>query len=149
MSSAAPSVVPAEASRTAAAEAALAVASSSASTFTSEEGGVASVPAADAAVTVASSATLRRMYERKEDMRPAVGGGAVTGSGPMSTATPMPTVEVTVAVVPATASLAVSREGGAARIVAAEVTGTVASPLTSEGTVGKWEAELPPVLVSR
>ena len=35
---------------------------------------MASVPAADAAVAVASSATLRRMYERKEDMRPAVGG---------------------------------------------------------------------------
>ena len=60
--------------RTAAAEAAFAVAPSSASTFTSGEGGVASVPAADAAVAVASSATLRRMYERKEDMRPAVGG---------------------------------------------------------------------------
>ena len=105
--------------------------------------------AADAAVAVASSATLRRMYERKEDMRPAVGGGAVTGSGSVSTATPTPAVEVAVAVVPATASIAASREGGAVRIVTVEVTGTVASSVASEGTVGKWEAELPPVPVSR
>ena len=110
---------------------------------------MASASAADAAVAVASSAILRRMYERKEDMRPAVGGGAVTGSGSVSTATPTPAVEVAVAVVPATASLAASREGGAVRIVTVEVTGTVASLVASEGTVGKWEAELPPVPVSR
>ena len=69
---------------TAVAEVACAVAPSMASTFTSGGGGVANVSVADVAVAVASSATLRRMYERKEDMRPAVGGGAVTGSGPVS-----------------------------------------------------------------
>ena len=61
---------------------------------------MASVPAADVAVAVASSAdaavavvlsaTLRRMYERKEDMRPAVGGSVVIGTGSVSTATPTP-----------------------------------------------------------
>ena len=44
------------------------VAPSLTSMFTSGEGGVASVSAADAAVAVASSAARRRMYERKEDM---------------------------------------------------------------------------------
>ena len=111
---------------------------------------MASAPAADVAVARrASSATLRRMYERKEDMRPAVGGAVVTGTGSVSTATPTPAVEVAVAVVPATASTAASREGEAVRIVTVEVTGTVASPVASEGTVEKWEAELPPVPVSR
>ena len=110
---------------------------------------MASVPAADAAVAVASSATLRRMYERKEDMRPAVGGTVVIGTGSVPTSTPTPAVEVAVAVAPATASTVASREGEAVRIVAVEVTGTVASPAASEGTVGKWEAELPPLPVSR
>ena len=110
---------------------------------------MASIPAADATVTVTSSATLRRMYERKEDMRPAVGGAAVTGSGSVSTATPTPAMEVAVAVIPATASIAASREGEAVRTVAVEVTGTVASSAASEGTVGKREAERPPVPVSR
>ena len=76
-----------------AAEAAFAVSPPVASTSISREGCVASVPAAGAAVAVASSATLRRMYERKEDMCPAVGGGAVTGSGSVSTATPTPVVD--------------------------------------------------------
>ena len=54
----------------AAVESAFAVAPSLAATSTSGEGGVASVPAVDAAVAAASSAILRRMYERKEDMCP-------------------------------------------------------------------------------
>ena len=110
---------------------------------------MASVPAADAAVAVASSATLRRMYERKEDMRPAVGGTVVIGTGSVSTSMPTPAVEVAVAVAPATVSTVASREGEAFRIVTVEVTGTVASSVASEGTVGKWGAELPPVPVSR
>ena len=131
----------------AAVESAFAVAPSLAATSTSGEGGAASVPAADAAVVAALSATLRRMYERKEDMRPAVGGGE-------SEPDPCPPPcqrrpEVAVAVAPATASTVASREGEAARIVAVEVTGTVTSPAASEGTVEKWEAELPPLPVSR
>ena len=126
----------------AAVESAFAVAPSLAATSTSREGGAASVPAVDAAVVAALSAMLRRMYERKEDMRPAVG----TGSAPTSMSAP---AEVAVAVAPATASTVASREGEAARIVAVEVTGTVTSPAASEGTVEKWEAELPPLPVSR
>ena len=126
----------------AAVESAFAVAPSLAATSTSREGGAASVPAVDAAVVAALSAMLRRMYERKEDMRPAVG----TGSAPTSMSAP---AEVAVAVAPATASTVASREGEAARIVAAEVTGTVTSSAASEGTVEKWEAELPPLPASR
>ena len=107
------------------------------------------VSAADAAAAVALSATLRRMYERKEDMRPAVGGSVVIGTGSVTTATPTPAMEVAVTAVSATVSIAVSSEGGAVRIVAVEVTGTVTSPAASEGTVEKWEAELPPLPVSR
>ena len=134
---------------TAAAEAALAVAPSLTPTSPSGEGGVANVSAADAAAAVAPSATLRRMYERKEDMCPAVGGTAVIGTGPMSTSTPASVVEVAVAVAPATVPTVASREGEAARIATVEVTGTVTSPAASEGIVGKWEAELPPAPVSR
>ena len=131
------------------AEAVCAASPSVISASTSGEGCVASVPAADVAVVVVLSATLRRMYERKEDMCPAVGGAAATGTGSVSTATPTPVVEVAVAVVPATISMAVSGEREAARIVAVEVAGTVASPLASEGTIGKWGVELPPAPVSR
>ena len=126
----------------AAVESAFAVAPLLAATSTSREGGAASVPAVDAAVVAALSAMFRRMYERKEDMRPAVG----TGSAPTSMSAP---AEVAIAVAPATASTVASREGEAARIVAVEVTGTVTSPAASEGTVEKWEAELPPLPVSR
>ena len=62
---------------TTAAEAAFAVAPSVASTFTSGEGGVASVPTADAAVAMSPSAALWRMHERKEDMRSEVGGAVM------------------------------------------------------------------------
>ena len=110
---------------------------------------MASVSVADAAVAVASPATLWRMYERKEDMLPAGGGTVVTGTGSVSTSMPTPAVEVTVAVALATVSTAASREGEASRIVAVEVTGAVASSAASEGTVGKWGAELPPVPASR
>ena len=110
---------------------------------------MASVSAADAAVAVASSATLRRMYERKEDMRPAVGGAVVIGTGSVSTSMPTPAVEVAVAVAPTAVSTVASREGEATRIVTAEATGIVASSAASGGIVGKWGAELPPVPVSR
>ena len=95
--------------------------------FTPGEGGVASVSAVDAAVAVASSAILRRMYERKEDMRPAVGGAVVIGTGSVSTSMPTPAVEVAVAVAPATVSTVASRKGGAFRIVTVEVAVAVAS----------------------
>ena len=117
--------------------------------FRPEGGGEASASVADAAAAVASSAILRRMYERKEDMRPAVGGTVVIGTGSVSTSMPTPAVEVAVAVAPAAVSTVASREEEAARIVAAEATGTVASSAASEGTVGKWGVELPPVPVSR
>ena len=135
-------LLPDDPKEAAAVESAFAVAPSSTATSTSREGGAASIPAVDAAVAVALSAMLRRMYERKEDMLPAVG----TGSAPTSTSAP---AEVAVAVAPATASTVASREGEAARIVAAEATGTVTSPAASEGTVEKWEAELPPLPVSQ
>ena len=114
----------------------------------SSEGCVASVPAADAAAAAASPATLRRMYERKEDMCPAVGGTVVIGTGSAPTSTAV-LAKAAVAVAPATASAVASREGEAVRIVAVEVTGAVASSIASEGTVGKWEAELPSVPVPR
>ena len=128
--------------------AACAVEPSVASTSASGEGCVTRVSAADAAVAVALSATLRRMYERKEDMRPAVGGTVVigTGSAPTSTAAP---AEVAVAVAPATASAVASKKGEAFRIVTVEVAVAVASSAASEGTVGRWGAELSPVPVSR
>ena len=107
------------------------------------------VSAADAAVAVASSATLRRMYERKEDMRPAVGGSVVIGTGSVSTSMPTPAVEAAVAVAPAMVSTVASRKGEAFRIVTVEVAVAVASSAASEGTVGKRGAELPPVPVSR
>ena len=86
---------------TVAAKAELAVAPSSASTCPSEEGGVAGVPAVGAAIAVALSAARRRMYERKEDMRSAVGGGATVGLGSVSTSMPVPAAEAAVAVAPA------------------------------------------------
>ena len=107
------------------------------------------VSAADAAVAVASSATLRRMYERKEDMRPAVGGSVVIGTGSVSTAMPTPAVEAAVAVAPAMVSTVASRKGEACRMVAVEVAVAVASSAASEGTVGKWGAELPSALVTQ
>ena len=110
---------------------------------------MASVPVAGAVVAVASSVTLRRMYERKEDMLPAVGGAVVIGTVSVSTSMSMPAVEVAAAVVPAAVSTVASREGGAAEIVPVEVTGTAASPATSEGTIGKWGDELPRVPASR
>ena len=126
-----------------AAKAGLAVAPSLASTLTSGEEGVASVPAADAAVAVVSSATRRRMYERKEDMRSAVGGTVAIGARSVSTSMPTPAVEVAVAVAPATVSTVASRKGGAFRIVTVEVAVAVASSVSSEGTVGKWGAPMP------
>ena len=105
--------------------------------------------AADAAVAAALSATLRRMNERKEEMCPAVGGSAVIGTGSVSTSMPTPAVEAAVAVAPAMVSTVASRKGEACRIVAVEVAGAVASSTASEGTVGKWGAELPPVPVSQ
>ena len=132
-----------------AAKAGLAVAPSLASTLISGEEGVASDPAADAAVAVVSSATRRRMYERKDDMRSAVGGTVAIGTRSVSTSMPTPAVEVAVAVAPAAVSTVASREGEAARIVTAEATGIVASSAASEGIVGKWGAELPPVPVPR
>ena len=107
------------------------------------------VSVADAAVAVASSATLRRMYERKEDMRPAVGGAVVIGTGSVSTSMPTPAVEVAVAVALATVSTVASRKGEAFRIVTVEVAVAVASSVASEGTVGKWGAELPSALVAQ
>ena len=128
--------------------AACAVSPSVTPTPASGEGCVASVPVVDVAAAVASPATLRRMYERKEDMCPAVGGTVVIGTGSAPTSTAV-LAEAAVAVAPATASAVASREGEAARIVAVEVTGTVTSPAASEGTVEKWEAELPPLPASR
>ena len=110
---------------------------------------MASVPAADAAVAVASSATLWRMYERKEDMLPAVGGTVAIGTGSVPTSMPTPAVEVAVAVALATVATVVSRKGEAPRIVTVEVAVAVAPSVASEGTVEKWGAELPPVPVSR
>ena len=99
---------------TTAAEAAFAVAPSVASTFTSGEGGVASVPTADAAVAMSSSAALWRMHERKEDMRSAVGGAAMAGIGSVPTSMPVPAAEAAVAV----ASAAVpGPRGGALAVV--------------------------------
>jgi len=88
------------------------------------------------------------MYERKEDMRPAV-GGSVVGTGPASTSMPTPVVEATVAVAPAMVSTVASRKGEAFRIVTVEVVVAVASSAASEGTVGKRGAELPPTPASR
>ena len=105
--------------------------------------------AADAAVAAAPSATLRRMNERKEEMCPAVGGSAVIGTGSVSTSMPTPAVEAAVAVAPAMVSTVASRKGEACRIVAVEVAGAVASSTASEGTVGKWGAELPSALVAQ
>ena len=106
--------------------------------------------AVDVAVAMASSVTRRRTYERKEDMSSALGGAVVAGTGSVPTASmPTPAVEVAVAVALATVSTVASRKGEAFRIVAVEVTGAVASSVASEGTVGKWEAELPSVPVSR
>ena len=110
---------------------------------------MASAPAADAAVAVASSATRRRMHERKEDMCPAVGGTVVIGTGSVPHSMPTSTVEVAVAVAPAAVSTVASREEEAARIVAAEATGIVALSAASEGILGRWGVELPPVPVSR
>ena len=135
-------LLPDDPGEAAAVESAFAVAPLLGATSTSREGSAASVPAVDAAVVAALSAMLRRMYERKEDMRPAVG----TGTAPTSMSAP---AEVVIAVAPATAPTVASREGEAARIVAVEVPGTVTSPAVSEGTVEKWEAELPPLPVSR
>jgi len=89
------------------------------------------------------------MYERKEDMCPAVGGTVVIGTGSVPTSMPTPAVEAAAAVAPAAVSTVAAREGGAARIVTAEATGIVASSAASEGIVGKWGVELPPVPVSR
>ena len=110
---------------------------------------MASVPAADAAVAMASSAARRRMYERKEDMCSAVGGAVVVGTGSVPTSMSTPAVEVAVAVAPAAVSTVASREEEAARIMAADVVGIVVSSAASEGILGKWGAELPPVPVSR
>ena len=110
---------------------------------------MASASAADAAVAVASSAARRRMYERKEDMCSAVGGTVVIGTGSVRNSTLTSAVEVAIAVAPAVVSTVASREGEAVRIVAAEATGIVVLSAASEGILGKWGAELPPVLASR
>jgi hypothetical protein len=83
------------------------------------------------------------MYERKEDMRPAVGGSVVIGTGPVSASMPTPAVEAAVAVAPEMVSTVASRKGEAFRIVTMEVAVAVASSVSSEGTVGKWGAPMP------
>ena len=110
---------------------------------------MADAPAADVVVAVVSSATLRRMYERKEEMCLAVGGTVAIGTGSVPTSMPTPAVEVAVAVALATVSTVASRKGEASRIVTVEVAVAVAPSVASEGTVEKWGAELPPVPVSR
>ena len=62
---------------------------------------MASVPTADAAVAMSSSAALWRMHERKEDMRSAVGGAAMVGIGSVLTSMPVTAAEAAVAVAPA------------------------------------------------
>ena len=119
------------------------------STFTSGGGCVASVSAVGVAVAVASSATRRRMHERKEDMCSAVGGTVVIGTGSVRNSTLTSAVEVAIAVAPAVVSTVASREGEAVRIVAAEATGIVVLSAASEGILGKWGVELPPAPVSR
>jgi len=114
-----------------------AVAPSLASTFTSGEGNVAMASAVDAAVAVASSATRRRMYERKEDSCWAVGGTIVIGTGSVSTSMPTSAVEVAVAVAPAAVPTVASREEEVARIMAADAVGIVVSSAASEGIFGK------------
>ena len=124
---------------------------------TSREGESAKATAADAvslvassaAVAVASSATRRRMYERKEDMCPAVEGAVVTGTGSVSTSMSTSAVEAAVAVVPVAVATVVLREEEAARTTAADAAGVVVSSAASEGILGKRGAELPPVLASR
>ena len=108
---------------TAVAEAAFAVAPSVAPTFTSGEGGVASVSATDAAVAVASPAARRRMYRRKEDMCSAVGGAVVVGTGSVSTSMPVSAAEAAVAVAPAAVPTVTSGEEEAARVAAADAVG--------------------------
>ena len=142
-------MTPDDTAETEAAKAGLAVAPSLTFMLTSREGGVAMASAVDAAVAMASSVTRRRTYERKEDMCSALGGAVVAGTGSVSTSMPTPVVEVAVAVALATVSTVVSRKGGAFRIVMVEVAVAAASSVASEGTVGKWGAELPPVPVSR
>ena len=134
---------------TAAPEAASAAAPSVASMFTSGEGGVATASVADVAAAVVSSATRRRMHERKEDMCSAVGGTVVIGTGSVRNSTLTSAVEVAIAVAPAVVSTVAPREGEAARIVTVEATDIVVLSAASEGTVEKWEAELPPLPVSR
>jgi hypothetical protein len=120
------------------------------STVASRKGEAFRIVTAGAAVAVASSATLRRMYERKEDMSSALGGAVVARTGSVPTASmPTPAVEVVVSMALATVSTVASRKGEAFRVVTVEVTGAVASSVASEGTVGKWEAELSSVPVSR
>ena len=84
---------------------------------------VANVSAADAAVAVPSSAARRRMLERKEDMRSAVRGAAMVGTGSVPTTMPMSAVEAAVAVAPAAVRAVASREEEAARVVAADAVG--------------------------
>ena len=131
------------------AKAGLAAAPSLTYTFTSGEGCVASVSAVGAAVAVASSAARRRTCERKEDMCSAVGGAVVIGTGSVPTSMPTSTVKTAVAVAPAAVPPVASREEEAARVVAADVVGTVVSSAVIEGILGKWGVELPPILVSR
>ena len=148
----APSAVPPKPDDTAeteAAKAGLAVAPSLTCMFTSREGGVAMASAVDAAVATASSAARWRTYERKEGMCPAVGGTVVIGTGSAPASVPTSAVETAVAVASAAVSTVASREEEAARAVAAGAVGIVVSSAASEGILGKWGAELPPVPVSR
>ena len=110
---------------------------------------VANASAADAAVAVPPSAALRRMLERKEDMCSAVRRAAMVGTGSVPTAMPMSAVEAAVAVAPAAVRTVTSREEEAARVVAADAVGIMVPSAASEGIVGKWGVELPPVPVSR
>ena len=73
----------------------------------------------------------------------------MVGIGSVSTSMPTSAVEAAVAVTPAAVPTVASREEEAARIVAAEAAGIVASSAASEGILGEWGAELPPVLVPR
>ena len=78
-----------------------------------------------------------------------MGGSVVIGTGSVSTSMPTPAVEAAVAVAPAMVSTVAPRKGEAFRIVTVEVAVAVASSAASEGTAGEWEAERPPVPVSR
>jgi hypothetical protein len=73
------------------------------------------------------------MYERKEDMCPAVGGTAVIGTRLVSASMSTPVVEVAVAVALATVPTVASRKGEAFRIVTVGLESLVGAPATGIG----------------